>query len=73
MVMMFNVINGKLTKIDKDNKCPKCKEGFTYCGFNGCAWIEYCTNDCGYQALHHNRRKEQKKIEFDDRRQNAGV
>lgn len=47
--------------------CPDCKKGVRYCTFNGILWVEKCTN-CKFQTAHHNRRKEQKRIKFPDRR-----
>jgi len=63
-----NFLTGKSMKIDKNNRCKQDNcEGFLYCTYNGFLWIERCTN-CGHEEKHHNRRKEQKDIEFEDRR-----
>ncbi len=53
------------------------------CNIEGCHGYHYivptpigfveCCTDCDHRSLHHNRRKEVKSIDFEDRRKNASI
>jgi uncharacterized Zn finger protein (UPF0148 family) len=55
------------------NLCPECeaanpkRNGELYCHVYGISWWDECST-CDYRIHHSNRRKELKKIDFEDRR-----
>ena len=54
----------------RDNRCLKCVMGFLSCRIaedGSGRWEEHCSN-CDYTKIHICRRKEQKVIDFQDRR-----
>jgi DNA-directed RNA polymerase subunit RPC12/RpoP len=61
-------------RIKQDNRCPECEIGFLSCRIaedGSGQWEEHCTTEnCKYQKIHVNRRKENLEINFPDRRNN---
>ena len=57
-------------KMKRENRCPECIIGFLSCRMTTDGkWEEHCTS-CEYHKLYVNRRKEQTKINFPNRRNN---